>query len=249
MDAIPRSDTFLTPDEHETLLACADVCPAWRIRANAIINRDMDLMSRRAVALFVSAVRNASPDRVGFIKSLFLSRDCSIEGLGQMILSRVMDLLMTPLPRLYDLSLHNCTVDLGPRILRMGLPLFASLTSLACTGCDFDTYRTMLDVVWSCRGLKKLLLERCRFRDDHLTAENAARLSAAQRNSRGCRNLEMLTVDTNLTATALPGDVFGSSLTSLKLSVGHGELTTQTSMENLGVANAPPKMRLSGAGG
>ncbi|KAI0641273.1 hypothetical protein C8Q79DRAFT_333141 [Trametes meyenii] len=172
IDAIPSSLYFLSPCEHDTLVACKNVCTMWRTHAEAILMRIARLNSPQIVSQFVSAIRRESPGRMrvdsGYIPLLSLDW-FSFE--GDKNLSRAMDLFMSPLPSDTGLFMSGVRIEASPRVLR-----------------------AMLDIVWGCPKLEVLSVWCYSFEGKTPTPESIARLGVARRSLRGCLYLKELCI-------------------------------------------------------
>ncbi|KAI0676680.1 hypothetical protein C8Q78DRAFT_38057 [Trametes maxima] len=189
MDEIPSSSFFLAPIERYTLIACMLTCQTWADRTSYILQRWRVLNSQKVVRLFTIALRNSPGRYLGLVNSI----GSGGEGLS---MSQTVGLITTSLPNLRSLSLVRVKVDLSPRVLRTFRlsKFFAGLTTLKCTGCAFDTLRTMFDLLWACSSLQKLILQNYRIANGPLTPESAARLGMAGKHPRGCSKLRELSL-------------------------------------------------------
>ncbi|KAI0668788.1 hypothetical protein C8Q78DRAFT_247779 [Trametes maxima] len=229
MDTIPSSPHFLTPREHDALVACSLVCTTWRTRAAVILEKRVNLESPQIVSQFAFTLRRESSGcrRADYISYLLL--DWS-RFKGDKNLSRAMELFMTPLPGLKILDMDDVHIDVSPRILRcMRPPLFTGITCLYFSDCKFCSWRAMLDIVWGCLKLEDLSLSHCSFGGNPATPDSIARLSVGQRSLRGCQYLKELDIwmDADM-GRLLPGNViFGDTLTKLKIGIPHYDTMDQ----------------------
>ncbi|KAI0644457.1 hypothetical protein C8Q79DRAFT_1011503 [Trametes meyenii] len=241
IDAIPLSNEFLTPDERDTLTACALTCRAWKTRAKAILKRRIWFTSSRSLNTFTSALRTSPSGRSAFVRDLLWYPAQNSNTLGEDFhMSKAADLLVMPLPNLRSLDLWSIVIDFNPRILRMRLSFFAGLTRLDLFDCRFDTPRAMLDLIWACPNLESLLLRHYRLRKNALSAGDAIRLSTSRRHLRVCQKLERLCLDVASPTMVLPGDVFGVVLTTLEITVN--EFTRDKGFVNV-LRDAFPALR------
>ncbi|KAI0670823.1 hypothetical protein C8Q78DRAFT_1145422 [Trametes maxima] len=221
IDAIPSSPHFLTPHEHNALVACRDVCTTWRTRAAVILQKRVDLDTPQIASQFAFAVRRESSVhiRADYISSLSLFWS-HLE--GDKNLSRAMQIFMTPLPRLEALYMYEVHIDVSPRILKcMRPPLLTAITFLEFSKCKFCSWRVMLDIVWCCLELEHLSVLYCSFGGNTATPESITGLGVSRRSLRGCQYLKTLAMVMGADmGRLLPGNViFGNTLTELKLDV------------------------------
>ncbi|KAI0641269.1 hypothetical protein C8Q79DRAFT_332684 [Trametes meyenii] len=223
-------------DEFKTLWACRNVCPEWNIRATALLHLNSDLKSPQEVSDFVSTLRGRSQSRLYFrAEGLWLDWS-SFRGDRNLSRSRALFTLHS-LPNLEFLHIDGCQIDIGSsRLMRLRPPFLKGIRRLVFNDCQFDSWRTVLDLLWACPNLNDVRVTNCSSDGDTLTPESAARLSAARRNLRGCEQLRKLEIEVRKPSGKLslpPGDVFGSVLTELMLDMGHDVYNVETQVHLL----------------
>ncbi|KAI0641272.1 hypothetical protein C8Q79DRAFT_332829 [Trametes meyenii] len=226
MDVLFESPYFAqigrASEELKTLRACRNVCPEWSIHATALLRLNEVLDSPQAVSTFVSVLWGESRGRLYF-RAEDLRLDWSFFQ-GDRNLSQANALFtLHSLQNLAFLHIEGCHIDIGTsRVVRLRPSFFKGIRSLNIESCEFDSWRTLLDLFWACPYLDSVKIERCSFESDTiLTPERATSLSTARRNMRGCEQLDELDIEIFFSEklSLPPGDVFGSALTELKLRV------------------------------
>ncbi|KAI0353193.1 hypothetical protein OH77DRAFT_1512833 [Trametes cingulata] len=201
------------PRESPTLKACALTCRAWRPRAQLNLWKAVLLQHReRVMPEFVAAARG-SPDRLAP-----LVRTMCLHPFGERV---PLDVFMLGLPNLHMLVLEAVMwTPFPPRASRMRMPLLASVRELALSRCGFHTVKDMLDVVWSCPNLSRVVILNCSFTRERLTEAESARLSTLRKRPGACEKLTSLRLFghpfEHLSAPS--GSVFGSAVTDLDIS-------------------------------
>lgn len=203
MDALPDyvkfpdSGWLLCPvnswDLQHALCACALPCQAWRVRAQYLLWTFPALFDSQHFARFNLAIRN-SPN-TPIIRGLQLGSgndDNEAPDLGT-----AGELFMHSFPHLESLLCGKIRFDHGPplRILRMGLPFFASINTLALVNCTFQSLRSLLDVVWACSNLDTLVIGGVEIKSKFCWAAGFQNLCATAENLRACRKLTRLKLD------------------------------------------------------
>ncbi|KAI0641271.1 hypothetical protein C8Q79DRAFT_1014677 [Trametes meyenii] len=207
-----------------TLRACRDVCPEWSIHATALLHLNHNLDSRQAVYGFVSALRARSWDPLYFRREELWLKWPSRARDGNLSQASVLFTLHS-LPMLKFLDIDKIRIEIGSsRLMRLRPPFLKGVRRLRIACCKFDSWRTILDLLWACPNLNDVKIEHCFFKSGTLTSEGAARLCAARRNLRGCEQLCQLEIKGIRFSEnfSLPsGDVFGPVLTNLTLDFGY----------------------------
>lgn len=202
MDAIPVYEEFLgwfmLPNykrhSQRALYACALTCRAWRVRAQYLLWTFPCLFDSQHFAHFNSAIRKSSNTPI--IRGVALgSGDKYAENAD---LSTALGELFThSFPHLRSLFCGKLCFERGPplRVIRMRLPFFSSITSLAFLKCTFQNSRSMLDVVWACSNLATLAMQDVTVESEHCFPARFHSLSMAVENLRACRKLTTLCLD------------------------------------------------------
>lgn len=203
MDAVPHYDDYpdrgwlLSPQDAQNsqraLCACALTCQAWRVRAQYLLWTFPVLLDSQHFAHFKSAIRKSPNTHI--IRGLELwsvyhddkTLDFSTAG----------ELFMHSFPHLRSFICRNIRFDRGPslRVLRMRLPFFSNITTLALLDCTFQSLRAMLDVVWPCSNLATLVVRGIKLESERCSPAGFQRLSTAVENLRACRKLTRIWLD------------------------------------------------------
>lgn len=203
MDALPvyiellDDGWFLAPQDametQQALCACTLTCRAWRVRAQYLLWTFPVLFDSQRFARFNTAVQKSPNTHI--MCGLQLGR--CFQDKETPDLSTAGELFMHSFPHLRSLWCDQIRFDRGPplRVLRMRLPFFDSITSLALVDCTFQSLRSMLDVVWACSNLATLVVREIDVQSKRCSLAAFQNLSTAVENLRACRKLTRLWLD------------------------------------------------------
>lgn len=176
------------------LCACALTCRAWRVRAQYLLWNFPSLIHRQQLARFKQAIRE-SPN-ITLVRGLVLKSDLNDDNTPD--LRTAGELFMhCSFPYMEYFMCAGIDFNLGPplQVLRMRLPFFSSITSLALFGCTFQSLRAMLDVVWACSNLATLVIGVNVIKSKRCSVAGFQSLCTAAENLRACRKLTRLNLD------------------------------------------------------
>ncbi|OJT05317.1 hypothetical protein TRAPUB_3866 [Trametes pubescens] len=149
---VPRLDR----PAQQALCACTLTCRAWSVRAQYLLWTFPILPNSLRLVHFNMAIRK-SPNKA-IIRGLMLA-STNMAG----------ELFMHSFPHLQHLLCFGIRFNRGPplRLLRMRLPFFSTITTLALFDCTFESMRAMLDVVWACSNLTTLAIGNIKHEHDY----------------------------------------------------------------------------------
>lgn len=181
-----------------TLCACALTCRAWRTLAQRLLWSYVYLKSAPVASAFASASRTAPEECKLLLSALYLGEEfhgplslMSDDDHPVLDMATLNDLFMLHFPNLRTLHCTAARFNLGPGILRMRLPFFAScsLDTLLLESCIFDSARAFLDLVWAFPNLSHLFVTGNKLRRGALTPAGAAHLASVGKHLRAGRRL------------------------------------------------------------
>ncbi|KAI0638731.1 hypothetical protein C8Q77DRAFT_1425 [Trametes polyzona] len=171
--------------DQRTLCACTLVCREWRAYAQHLLRRRPLLCTTRAISGFAKYLHQSQ--ETGTLHALHFW------GCSEVLdLAPATDLFVAP-PRSFSsltaLRFSKTRMTFAPKVLRMRLPFFETITVLTLSLCEFDSMRGLFDLVWACRNLSVLDVEFCKLRCAKVTVDLVNRLAMSRKYAHGCERL------------------------------------------------------------